>query len=939
MARSVLLRYGVALGASSGSVALALWARPFLPDLAGPVLLTAVTISAWYGGLWPGLLATTIAALGFSLLVLPPYPVVEITAPQTAVQLSVYGLLAVLMSLLHGRRWLTHHHARQLVAARAELLSRERVAEQRYRDLVQGVNGIVWEAGPDTGLTFLSEQAEELLEISIPEWLAERRLCTDFVHPDERERVRKELLEAFRSARHVELEYRADAPSGRRVWLRDRVTLLRDESGAVCQLRGLLVDVTEHVEAEETLRKSEEWYRRIVDTAFEGIWLLDSDLRTAYANQRLCEMLGYSSREILTRPMTDFLYEEDREELPRKLERFPLGVHQQFDFRLRRRDGTALWVLGSMSAIEGESGQRLGTLGMLTDVTKRRRAEGALRFLAEASSALGTSLDYQSTLERVSQLAVPELADWCIVDMVDHDGALLRLAVAHADPDRAELAASLRGRYRAPEGSACGVCRVLASGNPELVFDASDAVLEALATAPEHAETFRELNLRSYFSVPLVARGRTLGVMTFAWSGASRRCQADDLAQMEDLARRAAIAIDNARLYGELRQADRSKDEFLAMLAHELRNPLAAVSNALEVMRSSPADSPAHRRASDVVERQLRHQVRLVDDLLDVSRISRGKVELRRQPVNLLRLVRETAEDHRRLLEANGLSLTLELPESAEPLWIEGDPTRLAQVLGNLLNNAVKFTDRGGCVAVRVWHDTATAAAIISVRDTGIGIETEMLPHVFEPFSQADRSLDRSRGGLGLGLALVQGLTQLHGGEVTVRSRGLGAGSEFSVRLPLLAQPDASAVPDDGTDGTRRHAPAREMAADAPLRVLIVEDNVDAAETLQDILSLAGYEPHLSHSGTAGVEAARRLRPDVVLCDIGLPGMDGHAVARALRADPATRSARLIALSGYGRPEDLERSAAAGFELHLTKPVNPAALRRVIEDGTVPTGA
>jgi PAS domain S-box-containing protein len=370
-----------------------------------------------------------------------------------------------------------------------------------------------------------------------------------------------------------------------------------------------------------------------------------------------------------------------------------------------------------------------------------------------------------------------------------------------------------------------------------------------------------------------------------------------------------------------LREASRKKDEFLAMLGHELRNPLAPIRNAVQILRQAGRDPSILEKASGMIDRQVSHMARLVDDLLDVSRISRGKILLHKERLDLTQLVRDTVEDHRRELEAGGLTLDLELPTG--PLWLEGDGTRLAQAMENLLSNASKFTDPGGRVGVALsaGADEAAGRAEITVRDTGIGMEPEMLGSLFEAFSQADRTLARSRGGLGLGLALVKGLVDLHGGEVEAASEGLGRGSRFTLRLPLAAE---------------RNAPEEEEAAPpvrgtGSRRVLVIEDNADAAESLQMLLELSGFEVTTAADGSAGLETARRFHPDVVLCDIGLPGgLDGYAVARELRADPALQPVHLIALTGYGQAEDRRRAYAEGFDLHLTKPVDPVALKDLL---------
>ncbi len=362
-----------------------------------------------------------------------------------------------------------------------------------------------------------------------------------------------------------------------------------------------------------------------------------------------------------------------------------------------------------------------------------------------------------------------------------------------------------------------------------------------------------------------------------------------------------------------LRDADRRKDEFLAMLAHELRNPLAPIRHAVEVLRLVGPDEPALRQAADVVDRQAAHMARLVDDLLDVSRIARGRVTLRSERCDLADIVRQSAEDYRANLEAAGLALVVDVP--AGPVWMQGDPTRLAQMVGNLLHNASKFTPAGGRVTVRLAVDAPNV--MLAVEDTGVGIATDLLPRLFDPFSQAAQGLDRGRGGLGLGLALVKGIALLHGGSVTAHSDGPGRGATFRLRLPLAEPGRTAAAPES--------APAPAGGA----RVLLIEDNVDAAEALRMLLALHGHEVTVAADGVAGLEAARSLRPDAVLCDIGLPGaMDGYAVARTLRAESMT--ALLVALSGYGQEEDRRRSREAGFDLHLVKPVPWSELAKVL---------
>jgi PAS domain S-box-containing protein len=476
-------------------------------------------------------------------------------------------------------------------------------------------------------------------------------------------------------------------------------------------------------------------------------------------------------------------------------------------------------------------------------------------------------------------------------------------------------------------------------------------------------------------------------------------------AYLRDITEQKRAEEERAQLLAELQETNRRKDQFLAMLAHELRNPLGAVANAFHILRTSHPDQRLWHRAMGVIQRQLQHQTRLLDDLLDVSRITHGRIELRPQPTDVVQLVREAAEDCHDALEEAELALSLDVPPA--PVWVMGDPTRLTQVLMNLLSNAIKFTPPGGSILVTVetegqrdgetegqrdgetegrregeWasgrvgetqpaplspslpHSVSLSHAVVRVRDTGIGISPAVLPLIFETFTQADHSLDRSPGGLGLGLALVKGLVELHGGDVSAASDGLGQGAEFTVRLPAgkgkgeggkakgergkakgeAAEDSAREVDTARGSGVGAEGRGEDRSPLSPFalplspsrRVLVVEDNLDAAETLQDLLEMVGHQVEVAYSGPSGVEAAQRFQPDVILCDIGLPGMDGYEVAAALRQDPATAAIRLIAVTGYGEEEARRRSREAGFEQHVVKPVDPEALQRLFTPSSEP---
>jgi signal transduction histidine kinase/CheY-like chemotaxis protein len=370
----------------------------------------------------------------------------------------------------------------------------------------------------------------------------------------------------------------------------------------------------------------------------------------------------------------------------------------------------------------------------------------------------------------------------------------------------------------------------------------------------------------------------------------------------------------------ELRAADRRKDEFLAMLAHELRNPLAPISNAARILKMSDTSVPHVRETSDIIARQVAHMTGLVDDLLDVSRVTRGLITLSREPVNLVSIAAAAIEQARTLIDTRKHHLATDLPQ--ELAWTYGDRMRLIQIIANLLNNAAKYTPEGGQITLSIQSQDANW--VINVRDNGVGISASLLPHIFELFSQADRTPDRSQGGLGLGLALVKSLVELHGGTVSVRSAGAGMGSEFTVSVPKLTGP----------------APEQEMQAGAPapalpntmLNLLVVDDNADAADTIALLLEDLGYRVSVEYDAHSALETARAESPHVLLLDVGLPDMDGYELARTLRAMPQTAASTLIALTGYGQDDDVERSRAAGFDHHFVKPADLVELAALLAD-------
>ncbi len=589
------------------------------------------------------------------------------------------------------------------------------------------------------------------------------------------------------------------------------------------------------------------------------------------------------------------------EELP-----LHLAVTQGIETRgeemmLRRQDGVERDLLGYGAPLLDDSRKIRGAVAAFLDITDRKRAERGLRFLADAGTLMVQFGGYPSILQRVARLGLPFLADWCFVAVLTETGEINRVASAHVSPEKGELIQRLYGGQ--PNGWPTDdlIASVLRTAEAKLVAEASDSVVASAALNEEGRDVVRRINPRSLMIVPLSVRGRMVGIMQLAITESGRRYDADDLLLAEELARRVSVAIENARLYEELRETDRRKDEFLAMLAHELRNPLAPIRSGLELLAMEGVTSDT----VPLMQEQVNHLIRLVDDLLDVSRILRRKAELRRELVEVARIVDQAVATARPFIDAHKHTLHVSVP--AEPIWLDADPVRLVQVVGNLLNNAAKYTQPGGQIGLTVerLRDQVT----VHVVDNGVGIEPEFLPRVFDLFTQGDQSIDRSQGGLGIGLTVVRNLVEMHGGTIEAHSAGRGKGAEFVVRLPVSAQKKTEKEP------IRQAEPMR------PCRILVVEDNVGAATVLARLMTKIGnHEVQVVHDGFAAIEAAKTFRPELVLLDIGLPGLDGYEVAMRLREMPGGEDMLIVAVTGYGQEEDRRRSKEAGFDEHLLKP-------------------
>ena len=704
-----------------------------------------------------------------------------------------------------------------------------------------------------------------------------------------------------------------------------RVMPLRTEAGRILYWFGTNTDITELKEAREALASSEERLRLALEAGRMGVW--DWNIRTNELNwsDSLERLHGLAPGQFdgTFEGCQKLIHADDRAMVHNALQQ-AVKDRSGYDIEFRNvwPNGSIHWIGSKGKVYAGADGQPGRMIGVGMDMTQRKRSEQTARFLADASATLAILVDFDSTLQRVASLAVPYFADWATVDLAEGDGSLRRVAIAHVDPAKVKLAQDVNRRFPPDPAAPKGVWNILRTGQAELLPEITDEMLVQSITDDELLSIMRSLGLKSFIGVPLRVRGKTLGVITFVAADSGHHYDDTDLAVAQDLADRAAIAIENTQLYRELRDADRRKDEFLATLAHELRNPLAPIRNSLQILKMPRVNAATVEQTRDIMERQVHHLVRLVDDLLDVSRVMRGKIDLRKEPVELATVIARAVETAQPLIDLQRHQLELSLP--SESLLMDADPVRLAQVVGNLLTNSAKYTEANG----RIWVTARREGnrAVLNVRDNGIGIAPDMLPHIFELFVQVDHASKNAQGGLGIGLTLVKNLIEMHGGSVEAHSGGLGHGCDFIVRLPLAVQERPQT--NENEDAGEVQQPARPSGQ----RLLVVDDNKDAANSFAMLLRLQGHEVRVAHSGPAALEMTKASSPDVVFLDIGMPGMDGYEVARRMRQQPGLEKVVLAALTGWGQQEDRRRSAQAGFDHHLVKPPESKAIESLLAD-------
>jgi PAS domain S-box-containing protein len=695
---------------------------------------------------------------------------------------------------------------------------------------------------------------------------------------------------------------------------------LRSSDGSVTGILVQGIDQTERLRTQRLLREKEERLELLVDRARDYAVVITDPAGTIVEWTGGAEgITGFPATEAVGNSADFFFTPEDRAAgVPAKELALAAREGRAEDKRWhRKQDGTEFFADGVMVPLRGDDGALHGFGKLFRDVTARKRAEESIQFLADASVSLAELVDYQSTLHRIASLAVGDFADTCLVDLINEGGERQRQVAMHARQHRTGSEIAEQAEIAPKELLAHIVSPVLQTGEPAVVTDLADMAITDADKPGEWIAALQQLGVHSYLSAPLLSRGRVIGCLTFLGTSSRRRFGPDELRVVQDLAERVTVALENAQLYQALQEQDRRKDEFLATLAHELRNPLAPVRNGVQILSLGLATDEEEAQVLSMMDRQLGHMTHLVNDLLDVARVSSGKVVLRKERASLGTLVDAAVETSRQSFDTAGHELLVQLPPQA--IQLDVDRTRLVQVLANLLNNAAKYTPPGGRTILSAALDTE--GVTIRVTDTGVGIPTDMLTKVFDMFTQVGTSLERSQGGLGIGLTLVKRLVELHGGTVKAESPGPGQGSTFSLWLPLPAEPvrsKATSAPDRGGKSSR------------PLEVLVVDDNRDSAESLALLLRYRGHVVRTAHDGPEALRLLESLRPQLIVLDLGLPGMSGFDVARKIRESADLKHVKLAALTGWGQEEDRRRTKEAGFDHHLVKPAELEQIERIL---------
>ncbi|MEH2204326.1 MAG: ATP-binding protein [Nostoc sp.] len=692
------------------------------------------------------------------------------------------------------------------------------------------------------------------------------------------------------------------------------------------------------------VEKERQRYQELFDFAPDAYLVTDTFGTILEANRAATIHLNVLQRFLIGKPLLTFIAQSDHQAFFNYLTQLQqLDRGGEWEVCLQPREKICFDVALTVVTVRNELGKPVALRWLMRDISHRRRlelqrqqlfsneqaariaaqaAEKRSNFLAEASSVLASSLDYRTTLTSVAQLAVPTLADWCIVDVIENNlPVFTNPVIVASEPAKDTLIRELQQRYPISVDADYGPAKVLQTGKPELVTNILESSLQKKSSNEEHFSLLRQLQVKSQMVVPLLVRERKLGTILFASAQPGRHYTTVDLEMAEELAQRAAFAIENAQLYQQAQEANRIKEEFLAIVSHELRTPLNSMLGWVQVIRIRKWDQAITSKALETIERNAKLQRKLIEDILDISRIVQGKIRLNICKVDLVPIIQAAIEIVHPTSEIKDIQVEFNLDSSVGQIM--GDAERLQQVVWNLLSNAVKFTPSGGRVEVHL--EQVNSNVQITVSDTGKGISTDFLPYIFERFRQADSTTTRVDNGLGLGLAIVHHLVEMHSGTVYAVSEGEGKGAKFTVLLPLVEPQPEQLI-------KKSKVKVDNLSILNGLQILVVDDNADTRELIAFILEQSGGQVRAVSSVGEALEALERLKPDVLVSDIGMPDEDGYSLIRKVRAQEAEQEEKIlaVALTAFARDEERRLALQAGFQVHVSKPIEPEELVTVV---------
>lgn len=912
----------------------------YLACIAGSaaVILTRVVLPNWLGDLlaalmyvfvviatsvrwgWrAGLLASCLSVAANIFFFLPPYYTLSILSAADGVRMGSFlllgGTLAVLCELLRLAKTRVLERQRKLEAEiderhRAELAERAKAEELRVT--LASIADAVITTDATGHITYLNKLAETLTGWNLASACGQP-LEKVFRIIDEQTRatILNPATRALHDGKSVGLANHTllISRNGAETSIDDSAASIRDESGKTIGAVLVFRDVTERKKREQEARSHKERLELAQNAGRIGTFEWHIPTGQVRWSAILENLYGLPTGGFggSLEAWKQSVHPEDRERAEFELHNAVIQKTKfQTEFRIVRPDQSIRWIAAQGHVTYDEQGQPERMVGVNLDITASKLAEQRVRLLWEAASVLLTTDEPDAMLQKVFAKISPHLKlDTYFNYMVHESGHGLKLASCIGIPDETAYGISQLAFGQA-------ICGTVAIQRRPIT------VTFIQQSEDPKAQLVKSFGIRAYACNPLMAGEKLLGTLSFA-SRSRDEFDEDELEFLRTICRYVTAAYERLRLISQLQDTDRRKTEFLATLAHELRNPLAPIRNGLQVLRYAGNQGEMAEQARSMMDRQVGQMVHIIDDLLDVSRISRGKLELRKETIELATVIQSAMETCSPLIEQAGHKLTVTMPQ--ESIRLEGDPVRLSQAVGNLLSNAAKYTDEGGEIELSVSRENDTAT--ISVKDSGVGIPTEMQPRIFEMFTQVDQTLEKSQGGLGIGLTIVRQLIEMHGGSVEVRSEGRGKGSEFLLRIPVLP----SQIPD-------LHSVSEEEDTELPHaskgRILVVDDNRDSAHTLATLLKIKGMEVQTAHDGLQGLEAAEVFRPEMILLDIGMPKLNGYDTCRRIREQQWGREMVIVAMTGWGQEEDRYRSEEAGFNHHLVKPIELTRLEELI---------